>query len=86
MPRVNITDTEVIDAVKVIQHHILEQRRRRGDHNFATSHEVLGLLHEEMIELTDAIRFNHHATIKEELIDVAVVATYGYASAKHFEW
>jgi len=53
---------------------------QKGRGIFVSSHEVLGVINEEMHELTDAIKSNDPEKILDELMDVVIAAFYGYAS------
>jgi NTP pyrophosphatase (non-canonical NTP hydrolase) len=55
-----------------VQAEALRAERRYGD--FASTHEALGVLTEEVAELTDAIRGNGLEAVRLEAIQVAAVA------------
>lgn len=60
-----------------------EMERRLNKHGsgiFASNHEILGALVEEMGELEDAVRSNEVREVMYELLDVAVAALCGFAS------
>ena len=52
----------------------------KGRRIFMSSHEVGGIIDEELMELKDAIQKNEK--IDDELLDIAVAAIWGYVSSK----
>ncbi len=69
-----------------IQHAIEELKKKidfrlheKGKGTFASRHEILGIIEEEMHELNDAIKKDSLKEVKEELLDVAVAAVFGIA-------
>lgn len=60
------------EALFETQQRMQAAAKRYGD--FSSSHEALGVLTEEMYELTAVIRANAIEGIREEALDVAAVA------------
>ena len=61
----------------------------KGHGVFASRHEILGVIEEEMTELKEIVRDNSsdgQQKYKEELLDVAVAALFGYISMESVEW
>jgi len=58
--------------------------REKGDVAFASSHETLGVIEEEVDELKDAVRAN--VGRDHELLDIMVSAFWGLASHKRGAW
>jgi predicted transcriptional regulator len=59
-----------------------ERLSEKGRGIFLSSHEALGVITEEILELIDAVHQHDPESIKEELIDVAVAAIWGLVSVK----
>ena len=78
--RETINPLEIEEALAIIKHHFYQKLKEKGDGAFASTHEIIGLLDEEFNELRDACHDNNIDDFSEELIDVAIVAIFGYAS------
>lgn len=52
----------------------------KGDGEFISYHETLGVITEEYYELIGAVQSNIPHNIKEELMDIAVACLFGIAS------
>jgi len=52
---------------------------KNGSGSYASSHEILGVLDEELDELRGEIHANRPEGIQNELLDIAVAAVFGYA-------
>lgn len=62
---------------------LLTRLKEKGYGSYASRHEILGIIEEEMLELKEAVRINTprgYIRYKEELMDVAVAALFGYIS------
>ena len=67
----------------------MEQKMKKyGERTFVSSHEIYGILAEEMDEFLSAVRKGDVDGIKDELIDIAVAAVFGLASAmnEQMDW
>lgn len=67
---------------KTFMHTVL---KKYGCNLCVSSHEIHGLLHEEMSELEDSVQGNNVYEIRGELLDVAITAIWGLASIKHID-
>jgi len=80
MPR-NRIDIDTVDAVlDVIREKILEKLEEKGPYSLASTHEILGIVTEEYMELTLAVQSNKLASVMSECEDVAVGAIFGLMS------
>jgi hypothetical protein len=71
----------VVDQVLgVIGLKLQDRVRKHGPGAYAGPHETLGILVEEMHELTESVRANRNDQTVDELVDVAVGAIFGVAS------
>lgn len=66
-------------AFSALRAHLVECRKKHGTEAYASVHETLGILLEEVDELMDAVRSNDTRQVLAELLDVAQVAVYGVA-------
>jgi len=53
---------------------------RKGGGSFSSVHEIYGALAEEVHEVLEAIHDKDPQAVREELIDIAIVAFWGIAS------
>lgn len=72
--------------------------KEKGSGAFASSHEILGVITEEYLELIEAVKYKSFETnatkafeekkerIFEELLDIAVGCVFGMASINHCDW
>jgi NTP pyrophosphatase (non-canonical NTP hydrolase) len=84
-----VTTPEQRQAALALVKRALEARlAQKGELTFASSHEVYGILAEEMNELLYAVRENNQHYQREELIDLAIAAIFGIVSldAGGLEW
>lgn len=86
MPRVPITAEQLQEVVGKVMHEIAKQAECEGDHSFGSSHESLGILSEEMWELTEAVTSNDRDDVRAELRDIAVAAIWALASEEAGGW
>ena len=56
------------------------QRKKKGDHSLLSTHEIFGVVQEEVLELAQAVQANDLQSIRNELLDIAVSAILGIAS------
>jgi NTP pyrophosphatase (non-canonical NTP hydrolase) len=78
MKREKITTESIDIALNEIVGALQKALKKKGDGTFASSHEILGALTEEYIEVIDAVK-NNGSGLKAELLDVAVVCLFGIA-------
>lgn len=81
--RQQLTEEELNQASYGIWNKTLFRFEQKGHGSFSSSHEILGILNEEMKEYTDAVHENQSDHDKiEELKDIAVAALFGIASIR----
>lgn len=81
--RLQLTEQQLDDTMRGIWNKTLFRFEQKGHGAFASSHEILGILSEEMLEITEAIHENQtQSEIVEELKDIAVAALFGIASIR----
>lgn len=81
MKRKHVTDENIKRAICRVLHKLKKDLLRKGRGAFASSHEIYGILAEELnVELLEAIHQNKPKQIRSELIDVAVGALFAIAS------
>jgi len=62
-------------------------KKRLAKHGYGlavSTHEVFGILAEEMDELNDEVRNNNYELAYNELVDIAVAAMFGMCSVKNY--
>lgn len=79
--RSEVTDEQVtkgsIDFAEMLEYRLAH----KGHGSYASRHEILGIVEEELLEAKEAIRvdgqagYDHYA---QELLDIAVAALFGY--------
>lgn len=52
--------------------------KQKGDGSYASTHEIYGILAEEVKEVLDELQANDNSLFAKELLDVAVAALWGY--------
>ena len=93
--RTQITIDQINDGMHLLNEKLNHRLAEKGMGTFASKHEVLGVLEEEMDELKEAVR--QHNTydrdcvkdpVYEELMDIAVGALFGAIcrSNKTMDW
>jgi hypothetical protein len=78
--RFQLTDDHIDTALRDIINLLSERLDKKGRGIFLSSHEILGLVTEEMGKLEEAVRKNDPENQKRELMDIAVAAILGVAS------
>jgi NTP pyrophosphatase (non-canonical NTP hydrolase) len=86
--REQLTEDQIVKAVDRTTCKLASRLAEKGYGTFASSHEILGILREEYIELESAIHQNDYNEIEEELTDIAVGAIFGLAclQEKTVDW
>ena len=81
-------DTEIVEEIDRLRAGLACTLVKYGNHSAASKHEILGLMQEEVAELTEAVHSGSSLDIINELLDVAIVAIYGAASLRniHTDW
>ena len=88
MNRPLVTDEEVESAIEMFREMLSFRLKEKGQHTFASRHEILGIIQAEMGELVEAVEHEHSPQIVHELLDIAVGAVFGAAciNAKKVDW
>jgi phosphoribosyl-ATP pyrophosphohydrolase len=80
MPRNQINADVVDSAMRVIRDKILAKLVEKGPHSLCSTHEILGVVTEEYMELVLAVQSNDRAAVMSECEDIAVGAIFGLMS------
>lgn len=73
---------QLLDVVLKNLNGELDRRlHKHGPGIYASSHETLGIVTEEYLELIEAAKANNHADFRAELFDLAVAALFGVVSS-----
>lgn len=86
--RAKWTPRDISFAKGIVSEKVSVRVKEKGWLSFASRHEILGILEEELLELKEAVRVHkggRHA-VEDELEDIAVAAILGLASMKHLDW
>jgi NTP pyrophosphatase (non-canonical NTP hydrolase) len=79
MERDRISRVAIMSALKQIAEHTEEELEKKGYGTYASIHEVLGVVTEEYIEMSEAVHKNDHTALKEELLDIATACHFAIA-------
>lgn len=82
MPREEIKRTHIENAVRITQSKLKARLLEKGNLTLSNTHEIFGILGEEMDELSEALHQNDLDAFYEELLDVAVACVFGMACIK----
>ena len=82
MKRLQVDDEQVEKAANDFSDKLYEAIEKKGRGVYISAHEILGSLTEEYHEVIEAVHtgWPQFDKLKGELLDVAVVAIWGYAS------
>ena len=88
MNRTHIDKKVVSNALSRVGGKLNHRLLEKGQHTFSSRHEILGILDEEYHELNDAVRSGTKDELREELLDIAVAATFAVAclDADTLDW
>jgi len=78
--RPQVTEEEVTETLETIQAMLEYRLEQKGRGAYASRHECLGIVEEEIHELREAVRSGELTDVGAELIDIAVAAIFGLAS------
>lgn len=84
-----IIDIETLTRVGDTVHAALSRMsEKHGEGSFASTHEIIGVLEEEMLELKEAAHRNHQEDVKKELLDIITAAWFAVAciDQKSLDW
>ncbi len=79
--RPEVADVDITNGLLALTDKLTYRLNQKGSATYASKHEILGILEEEMTELKEAIRIDTPTGYKDfskELLDVAVGALFGY--------
>lgn len=77
--RKQVSFETITNAVATTERRLFARLDQKGYGTFASKHEILGILQEEMYEVTRAVHRETHLDLISELEDVAVAAIFGIA-------
>jgi NTP pyrophosphatase (non-canonical NTP hydrolase) len=69
-------------VLKEVERNLDQLIENKGNHTFASTHEILGVIVEEYHELIEAVQSNERTEVISELHDLAVAAIWGIVSAE----
>lgn len=78
MNRTPVTKAEIRKSLNELEQALFRRLEQKGYGTYASTHEMFGILDEEVNEVRDELRNNNHKAICDELIDVAVTAVFGH--------
>ena len=76
-----VTQEDIVLGIIQLETKLTKRLEQKGYGAYASRHEILGILEEEMIEVKEAIREDDqegHDHYAQELMDVAVGALFGF--------
>lgn len=80
----DVVSTESIEnAISIVMKELALQLNIKGDGSFVSSHEIDGVLDEEVHEFKKEVHANNINGIENELVDIAVAAIFGIACIKN---
>lgn len=82
-PLMKIEDID--DSLRKLRKAIIKRLGEKGYGSFASTHEIYGVLAEEVGELEDELKANNVDKFADELMDVAVTVVFGHACIKTHE-
>lgn len=77
--REQIKNEAIRHAIGTVRRSLDERLAQKGKGTFASIHEILGIITEEQLEFTEAVKSNNHNQVRKELIDIAVGCVFGIA-------
>lgn len=86
MKRTEWTQEQVADALEKVANMVWHSLQEKGKGAFASRHEALGIIQEEMTELEGAVTSYNAGAVEDEFVDLAVAAILSVASRTHFDW
>lgn len=76
-----VSHNQILDGLSHIQSSLERRLKEKGNGSYASRHEILGILIEEMDELIEAVRLDGKKgfiQFKKELMDIVVGAAFGF--------
>jgi len=80
--RHQLEDAEFVEQLYILKDKLFVRLQEKGHGISVSTHEIVGILEEEMREVWDALRENNNEGLYQELLDVAVACLLGMASLK----
>ena len=80
IPRPDVPYAEISRAIDELQVQLRYRLKQHGTGAYASSHEVAGVLDEEVQEFKESLHANDRPAQRDELMDIAVVCIFGWAS------
>lgn len=84
--RPQVDDGHIADGLKDIYSKLLSRLNQKGHGAYASRHEILGILEEEMKEVKDEIQNDGaagNAAFGRECLDIAVAGLFGYICIRY---
>jgi len=83
-----VKTSEILEGECIISRNTVKQLKAKGRGSFASRHEILGQIEEELFELKEAIHSGDLQRIEEELADIGTTCSFGIAciKANGLEW
>lgn len=80
MQRIEVKDEVLLKVIELLTQNVGKRLEKHSRGAFVSSHEALGVLEEERMELVEAIQSNDPYRIVEEWLDVGVTVIFAVAS------
>ena len=78
--RYQVTEEDIRAGLDRLERELARRLSQNGFGIFVSTHEVLGVVQEEIHELHDAVKSNDNDAVAQECWDIAVGALFGYIS------
>lgn len=69
----------MVKELAAIKYALYKRLDEKGYGEFSSTHEMLGIITEEYLELVEAVRSNNQKDIKKEVVDITVACIFGCA-------
>ena len=86
MKRNLVCDSVIESAFKDAKAHMQNQLTLKGNKEFASLHEISGVIAEEFDEFKETVHKNNTFFAENELLDIATAALFGYATLLNLRW
>lgn len=96
--RPEVADYVIDNSLMLLKQKLNQRLQEKGKGAFASSHEILGVITEEYLELIEAVKYKpfeinqakaideKKERIIEEMLDIAVGCVFGMASINDCDW
>lgn len=86
--RKQVSQEVINNCIEEIKNELTRRLEEKGYGGFASTHEIFGVVHEEVQELGQALKNDDNVNFKEELFDIIVGCVFGIASmdAETTDW